>query len=266
MLISETRWEQLDQIGQTLAQLFADALEEDTAKHVFDLDMALQRNVGSVAGLTGIDLLPSSLQLIDVKDRLGSMPVGRFWNRSAGQILETEVKHILSDYDVVLIDCPPDMGVVTLNGLRIADGYIIPTIPDVLSSARVAAPKAAPRGDDGRHTIDRHGDPRRVVNRALPPPAVSFAPCLRYCLTSGAADDNRRASAVDAPRRRPNRRHALVMARPVPRCRQRRRLSVGRPYLAHRSRRPERSFAWIGAVAARAGWLLLPGDCASELT
>ncbi len=31
MLISETRWEQLDQIGQTLAQLFADALEEDTA-------------------------------------------------------------------------------------------------------------------------------------------------------------------------------------------------------------------------------------------
>ena len=37
MLISETRWEQLDQIGQTLAQLFADALEEDTAKHVFDL-------------------------------------------------------------------------------------------------------------------------------------------------------------------------------------------------------------------------------------
>jgi hypothetical protein len=205
MLISETRWEQLDQIGQTLAQLFADALEEDTAKHVFDLDMALQRNVGSVAGLTGIDLLPSSLQLIDVKDRLGSMPVGRFWNRSAGQILETGVKHILCDYDVVLIDCPPDMGVVTLNGLRIADGYIIPTIPDALSSARVAAPKAAPRGDDGRHTIDRHGDPRRVVNRALPPPAVSFAPCLRYCLTSGAADDNqasvrrRRAPAAAEP-------------------------------------------------------------------
>ena len=168
--------------------------------------MALQRNVGSVAGLTGIDLLPSSLQLIDVvKDRLGSMPVGRFWNRSAGQILETEVKHILSDYDVVLIDCPRDMSVVTLNGLRIADGYIIPTIPDALSSARVAAPKAAPRGDDGRHTIDRHGDPRRVVKRALPPPAVSFAPCLRYCLTSGAADDNqasvrcRRAPAAAEP-------------------------------------------------------------------
>jgi chromosome partitioning protein len=28
----------------------------------------------------------------------------------------------------------PGVGIVTLNGLRIADGYIIPTIPDVLST------------------------------------------------------------------------------------------------------------------------------------
>ena len=34
----------------------------------------------------------------------------------------------------MLIDCPPNLGIVTLNGLRIADGYIIPTIPDVLST------------------------------------------------------------------------------------------------------------------------------------
>ncbi|MEA2496248.1 MAG: chromosome partitioning protein [Thermoleophilaceae bacterium] len=97
------------------------------------------------------------------------MPVGRFWNRSAGQILETEVKHILSDYDVVLIDCPPDMGVVTLNGLRIADGYIIPTIPDVLSSARVAAPKARHAAMTGDIRLTPNGDPRRVVNTALTP-------------------------------------------------------------------------------------------------
>ena len=29
---------------------------------------------------------------------------------------------------------PPNLGIITLNGLRISDGYIIPTIPDHLST------------------------------------------------------------------------------------------------------------------------------------
>ncbi|HYI99860.1 MAG TPA: AAA family ATPase [Thermoleophilaceae bacterium] len=134
MLIDEQRWRELDQLGQTLAQLFADALEEDPAKKVFDLELALQRNVGTVEGLDGIDLLPSSLRLIDVQDRLATMPQGRYYTKAPTEILHTEVKSIVSDYDVVLIDCPPNMGIITLNGLRIADGYVIPTIPDVLST------------------------------------------------------------------------------------------------------------------------------------
>ena len=134
MLIEEQRWEELDKLGQTLAQLFADALEVDPGKRVFDLDLALQKNVGTVEGLDGIDLLPSSLQLIDVQDKLSQMPQGQFYTKSPTQVLETAVKNILDDYDVVLIDCPPNMGIITLNGLRIADGYVIPTIPDVLST------------------------------------------------------------------------------------------------------------------------------------
>jgi chromosome partitioning protein len=134
MLIDEQRWEELDEQGQTLAQLFADALEVDPAKRVFDIDSALQKNVGTVEGLDGIDLLPSSLRLIDVQDKLSQMPQGQFYTMSPTQVLETAVKNILDDYDVVLIDCPPNMGIITLNGLRIAGGYIIPTIPDVLST------------------------------------------------------------------------------------------------------------------------------------
>ena len=34
----------------------------------------------------------------------------------------------------MLIDCPPNLGIITLNGLRISSGYIIPTIPDHLST------------------------------------------------------------------------------------------------------------------------------------
>lgn len=34
----------------------------------------------------------------------------------------------------VHVDCPPNLGLITLNGLGISSGYIIPTIPDVLST------------------------------------------------------------------------------------------------------------------------------------
>lgn len=134
MLIDEDRWKELDSAGTTVAQLFADALEEDAVDRKFDLDAAIQRNVGQVDGMEGLDLLPSSLRLIDVQDRLATMPLGRYFTQSPSAILETAVKHRLDEYDYVLIDCPPNLGIITLNGLRISDGYIIPTIPDVLST------------------------------------------------------------------------------------------------------------------------------------
>ncbi len=41
---------------------------------------------------------------------------------------------ILDEFEIVLIDCPPNLGIITLNGLRMSSGYIIPTIPDFLST------------------------------------------------------------------------------------------------------------------------------------
>ena len=128
------------------SHIFADALEEDPAKKVFDLDLALQQDVRSVDGLDGVDLLPSSLRLIDVQDRLATMPVGKYFTKAPTDILHTAVKNIIDGYDVVLIDCPPNMGIITLNGLRIADGYMIPTIPDILSTSGI--PQIATRVAD----------------------------------------------------------------------------------------------------------------------
>jgi len=136
-LIPETKWQELNQNGHTLAQLFKDALIEEPNDKSFDLDSALQKGVSDVGywyAPHSLDLLPSSLDLIDVQDRLASMPQGRFYSGNPIEILSRAVRSILEDYDIVLVDCPPNLGIITLNGLRISDAYIIPTIPDVLST------------------------------------------------------------------------------------------------------------------------------------
>jgi chromosome partitioning protein len=134
LLIGEDRWRQLNDAGNTLVSLFKDALRNDDEPGQFNLGATLQREVSSVYEVQSVDLLPSSLDLIDVQDRLASIPPGRFYSNNPTDLLRRAVKPILRNYDYVLVDCPPNLGIVTLNGLRMSDGYIIPTIPDVLST------------------------------------------------------------------------------------------------------------------------------------
>jgi len=132
VLIGEKKWKTLNEKGFTLATLFKDALESGAKK--FDLQNTLQKRVSDVEGAQKVDLLPSSLDLIDVQDKLASAPTGQFYSVTPIDILRLAVKSVLDDYDLVLVDCPPNLGIITLNGLRISEGYIIPTVPDVLST------------------------------------------------------------------------------------------------------------------------------------
>ena len=132
MLIGEHKWRELNEREWTLARLFKDALDPDDKR--FDLDKTLQRAVSNVSEARTVDLLPSSLDLIDVQDRLATVPSGRFYAVNPTELLWRAVKSRLDDYDVVIVDCPPNLGIITLNGLRISRGFIIPTIPDILST------------------------------------------------------------------------------------------------------------------------------------
>ena len=64
------------------------------------------------------------------------MNPGKFHASSPIEVLRRAMRPLLegNDYDFVLIDCPPSLGLVTLNGLRISDYYLVPTIPDDLST------------------------------------------------------------------------------------------------------------------------------------
>lgn len=131
MLIGEDSWGELNEEHHTLACLFEDALSQDDKK--FDFGATLQHGVSNIRGGT-VDLLPSSLDLIDIQDKLASAPPGRFFSVNPIEVLWRAVKTQLDEYDIVIVDCPPNLGIITLNGLRISQGYIIPTIPDFLST------------------------------------------------------------------------------------------------------------------------------------
>jgi chromosome partitioning protein len=74
----------------------------------------------------GVDLLPSSIDMAGVEVHLLTKPGREF---AVGRALEP----LLVDYDVVLIDCPPSLGVLTINGLTAAAGVLVPLQCETLS-------------------------------------------------------------------------------------------------------------------------------------
>nr|WP_106782523.1 AAA family ATPase [Lysinibacillus timonensis] len=144
MLIGEHIWKELNDQGYTLARLFETALNPGELS--FSIENTLQQNVSNILSVTDLDLIPSSLDLIKVQDELAKIPIGPLYAYNPTDILRRAIQPILDSYDYVLIDCPPNLGIITLNGLRIANGYIIPTIPDVLSTYGI--PQIISRVDD----------------------------------------------------------------------------------------------------------------------
>jgi chromosome partitioning protein len=131
-LMDENEWLTKDQKGETLLQLFKDKLERTSR---FNINQAIKRRASNVGGgIKNLDLLPSSLGLIEIQDSLPLISAGRFYVTSPVTILKEAISGVLNEYDFVLIDCPPNLGIITLNGIFISDYYLIPCIPDILST------------------------------------------------------------------------------------------------------------------------------------
>lgn len=133
-LIPESKWAEMDKDGRTIAQLFDDRINPQNQPK-FDIEKAIIKGVSTINdGIARLDLLPSSIRLIDLQDRIPMIAMSGNFTVSPLDILRNALLPVIDRYDYVIIDCPPSLGTVTKNGLRISTGYVIPTIPDIVST------------------------------------------------------------------------------------------------------------------------------------
>lgn len=69
--------------------------------------------------LETVDLIPSNIDLVGAEIEILNMP-----NRE--KVLRTVVNKVRDNYDWVLIDCSPSLGLITVNALSASDSVMIP--------------------------------------------------------------------------------------------------------------------------------------------
>ncbi|ADW19223.1 cobyrinic acid ac-diamide synthase [Desulfobulbus propionicus DSM 2032] len=129
-VIDQEEWQDRHNKCQTLYHLFDDMLNGTDR---FNINKALLTNVGSIEGL---DLLPSSLYLVEIQDAIPDMDNKAYVSHV--DVVGNAISDIKSNYDYIIIDCPPNLGAITLNGITISDYYIVPTVPDILSKIGIS--------------------------------------------------------------------------------------------------------------------------------
>jgi chromosome partitioning protein len=101
---------------------------------VYNLLMERDAEVDEVirpTNVPGMDLLPSNIDLSAAEVQL-VFEVGR------EQALARALKPVLDRYDIVLIDCQPSLGLLTINALAAADTVLIPLACEFFSLRGVA--------------------------------------------------------------------------------------------------------------------------------
>ncbi len=82
---------------------------------------------------TGIDLVPSNLQLQDCELQLGNPATNNqsTLKLNAVERLSVAINSVKEEYDLVVLDCGPNLGLLTMNGVFAASGLLVPIPPSI---------------------------------------------------------------------------------------------------------------------------------------
>ncbi|MFM7030318.1 MAG: ParA family protein [Micrococcales bacterium] len=100
------------------------------------LDLLLTKNfqtkdVVRPTSVENLDVLPANIDLAAAELALVTE-----MNRE--HILKRVLRQVADDYDVILIDCQPSLGLLTINALTAAHGVIIPLAPEFFALRAIA--------------------------------------------------------------------------------------------------------------------------------
>ena len=110
-------WQQPDELPTTLSTLMAKAMN----------DQPIQPGEGILHHAEGVDLIPANIELAGLEVALvNSM------NRE--KMLKQVLDSAKREYDFILLDCMPSLGMLTVNALAVADAALIPVQAQYLSA------------------------------------------------------------------------------------------------------------------------------------
>lgn len=109
-------WKQPDELPDTIATQLGKVID----------NKRLDPQDGILHHTEGVDLMPSSIELSGLEMRMVNAMSREF-------ALRTYLSEVKPSYDVVVLDCPPTLGMMTINALAAADRVIVPVQPEYLS-------------------------------------------------------------------------------------------------------------------------------------
>jgi chromosome partitioning protein len=154
-------------VGKTTSTLNLGAALQEAGKRVLLVDLDPQGNLSVAAGIVDIDAVsptigdllalaargksasgpkiqdaivtsPSGLDIVPSNSALSAAELGLVSALNRESMLATLLKPVEAQYDYILIDCLPSLGLLAINALRAAKGIVIPVQADFLAMQGLA--------------------------------------------------------------------------------------------------------------------------------